>query len=60
MSGITEQGDLLKRLAHEAAQSDTLTRFYINLLWSDRLQLIAICCKRRGCEQHTSHVTFTF
>ena len=28
MSGITEQGDLLKRLSHKAAQSDTLTSFF--------------------------------
>ena len=28
MSGITEQGDLLKRLCRLAAQSDTLTRFF--------------------------------
>ena len=56
MSGIAERGDPLKRLLHLAAQSDTLTLF-LNLLKSDRLQLIAICCNRRGVNStpHTSH-----
>ena len=29
------------------------------LLQLDRLQLTAVCCNRRGGEQHTSHVTFS-
>ena len=29
------------------------------LLQLDRLQLTAVCCNRRECEQHTSHVTFS-
>ena len=29
MSGIAEQDDLLKTLLHEAAQSDTLTSFFL-------------------------------
>ena len=30
MSGIREQGDLFKRLPHKAAQSDTLTSFFLS------------------------------
>ena len=45
MSGLKEQGDLFWMLTHPDTQSGILTRFF--LLWSDRLQLIAICCNRR-------------
>ena len=60
MSGLKEQGDLFWTLTHQDTQSGIFDKFFFlkKLLPSDRLQLIAICCNRRGvCTEHlhTSH-----
>ena len=39
-------------------QTCRLSRFF-GLLQLDRLQLTGVCCNRRVCEHHTSHVTFS-
>ena len=58
MSGLKEQGDLFWMLTHQETQSGNFDNFF-HLLLSDRLQLIAICCKRRVVWTEPSHVTFS-
>ena len=58
-------GTLLPQVTHRGIgtrpKAGGAHEFYSFLICcsSFRLQLMAICCNRRGCEQHASHVTFS-
>ena len=54
MSGLKDQGDMFWCSLIKKLRVEYLTRFF-NLLQPDRLQLIAICCNRRGV--WTAHLT---